>query len=171
MMHWRQLSTAEKIEAVKSTWFSGISAREIAAHFNGATRNSIIGLYGRYPEQLNQTPLKKPTKSVIAMAKANTGRNFTVRKPSTHRPSMIALEAEPFVAPEPVYEHHLCGKPMMMLGHRECRWVVNDAAVGETHLFCSMPTEKTFCEAHQARAFTKPRKTLEQLGEHLGRLG
>jgi hypothetical protein len=168
-IHWRNMHTIQKIEAVRSVWYAGISAREIAAHFDGATRNAVIGLYGRYPEDLAATPLKKPTKSVIAMAKANTGRNFTVRRP--RRPTMPEFEAEPFVPPEPkALEWHVCGKPLMLLQARQCKWPMNDAAVGEAHLFCSAPTEKSFCEFHQERAFTKPRKSLEQLAGYVRRV-
>lgn len=161
-IHWRELSTSQKIEAVKSAWYSGISAREIAAHFNGATRNAIIGLYGRYQEDLAATPLQKPTKSVVAMAKANTGRNFTVRR--ARRLTTPDFEAEPFKPPEPeATEWHLCGRPLMLIAKGQCRFPVNDAAIGETHLFCCMPAEKSFCDFHQKRAFTKPKRSLDGL--------
>jgi len=75
-LHWRMLSTAEKIEAVKTAWHPGISASRIAAHFYGATRNAVIGLYSRYPSDLSGTPLKKPTKAVVAMVEAKTKRTI-----------------------------------------------------------------------------------------------
>lgn len=146
-IHWRQMSTAEKIGAVKTAWYSGISAREIAAHFDGATRNSVIGLYGRYPDDLAATPLKKPTKSVIAMVDAKARRNYTVRAPGTVRP------ADRNTAPAVLaYEWHVCGKPLVRLCAKQCKWPVNDAAVGETHLFCSAPAEGSYCETHTKRS-------------------
>ena len=144
-IHWRQLSTAEKIEAVKSTWFAGISAREIAAHFNGATRNAVIGLYDRYPDDLASAPLNRPKGAGRAEARAKTGRNFIIRKPSERKPFSPA----PII--EPAGEYHVCGRPLMMLGARQCKWPVNNAEVGETHLFCCMPANGSYCEAHAAR--------------------
>jgi len=156
------MSTAEKIEAVRMAWYSGTSAREIAAHFNGATRNAVIGLYGRYPDLLTETPLKKPTKSVIAMVKAKANGNYTVRTPSKTRPKQPTIEPETFVPPEPRgLEWHVCGKPLMLLGPHQCKWPINEAAVGEAHLFCSAPAEKSYCEAHHARSFTTARRSVE----------
>jgi hypothetical protein len=164
MIHWRQISTAEKIEAVKSVWRPGMSASQIAENFPGVTRNSVIGLYGRYPDLLAETPLKAPTKSIAAMAKARARG-----APSTVRPKRISRPAEEIqVEKLPV---HTCGKPLMMLGAYQCRWPVNEASTEETHLFCAAPTRKTFCQAHHAWAFTKPQAAAQQLGEHLGRLG
>lgn len=146
MIHWRQLSTAEKIEAVKSTWFKGISAREIAARFDGASRNAVIGLYDRYPDDLASAPLNKPKGAVKAEARAKTGRNFIVRRPSTRKP---IAPTTPVV--EQAGEYHVCGRPLMMLARGRCKWPVNDAEVGETHLFCCVPANGSYCEAHAAR--------------------
>lgn len=151
-LHWRMLSTAEKIEAVKTAWHPGISASRIAAHFYGATRNAVIGLYSRYPSDLSGTPLKKPTKAVVAMVEAKTKRNYTVRIPSTLRPHFD----EPTPIQEPAIEEmdwHVCGKPLAMLGSGQCKFPVNDAAVGEMHLFCSMAADRSFCNVHMQRAY------------------
>lgn len=44
--------------------------------------------------------------------------------------------------------------PIEDLGPRECRWPVNDAPKGGTHLFCGAATEpgKPYCAAHAKRA-------------------
>jgi hypothetical protein len=144
-IHWRQLPTWGKIEAVRSVWYSGISAREIAAHFNGATRNAIIGLYDRYPDDLANAPLNKPKGSTGAEARAKTGRNFIVRKPSARKP------ATPAPVVEQAGEYHVCGRPLMMMAKGRCKWPVNDAEVGETHLFCCIPANGPYCGAHAAR--------------------
>ena len=154
-IHWRQLSTAEKIEAVKTAWEPGVSASQIAANFNGVTRNAVIGLYHRYPDDLAGVPLKKPTASVKAMVKAKARKNYTVRVPSTIRPKIDAPQMEP--EPEPLpeigeVEAHLCGRPLPMLSAHQCRWPVNDAPYGEMHLFCGVPADGSYCEAHGSRA-------------------
>jgi hypothetical protein len=144
-MHWQQMSTAEKIEAVKTIWQPGMSANQIAANFNGATRNAVIGMYGRYPDLLNDTPLKRPTASVIAMVKAKVRRRIapSAKRPGAHVECLFE---------EPQSEWHVCGKPLVRLGAKQCKWPVNDAAAAEMHLFCSAPAEGSYCAAHAKRS-------------------
>jgi hypothetical protein len=145
-IHWKLLSTAEKIEAVQTVWQPGMSASQIAAHFNGVTRNAVIGLYHRHAAHLADVPLKKPTIAVTAMVKAKTGKNYTVR---TARPKSDAPDLVPEYIPEPsAHGWHGCGKPLMLLEAHQCKWPVNDAPVGELHLFCSMPAERSYCKVH-----------------------
>lgn len=46
------------------------------------------------------------------------------------------------------------GVAMVELSPGQCRWPVNDAPCGETHLFCAARavTGSTYCAAHAARA-------------------
>lgn len=55
---WKELSKIEKIEAVKAAWFDGCSSRQIAKAVGAPSRNSIIGMFHRSPEELKRYPLR-----------------------------------------------------------------------------------------------------------------
>lgn len=146
-MHWVDLTTEARIEAIKAVYEPGMSASEIAASIGGPTRNAIIGMYGRYSKQLEQFPLR-PFRT--CSTKPRTGRKLPKRKkPNT-----------PFI-PEAVFEptysgDQTCGRPIVMLDSRQCRWPVNDADRGELHLFCGAPSDGVFCPHHSSIAYREP---------------
>lgn len=134
-MHWQRLDTDGKIDAIRTVWRDGMSASQIAAHFDGATRGAVVGMYDRWREDLKACPLRPGIKRTVTRYRARR----TVAK--------VIAEA-PFVATE----QHLAGIPMMMLGAQQCRFAVNDAEIGETHLFCGLPSEGSYCGHHAMRA-------------------
>ena len=149
MIHWRQLTTKGRIDAIRDVWVPGCSTAQIAAHMEGATRNAIIGMYHRFPNSLTDRPL------VSRGIAGNTSKAREKKK----RNALTFLFAEK-VVPKPLpaprttaSEHRLCGKPLMLLQAKECKWPVNEAERGELHLFCAMPTEGTYCEHHKMRAY------------------
>lgn len=165
MIHWRALDTAGKISAIAGVYEPGMSASHIAANFEGATRNAIIGLYHRHREKLTQWPLlphgqgSNPTerpRKARAQSKAPAIRRSVITglfmTPPRAKPAPKPIPAP---LPRPVVVRGTLatvGKPMMMLKANECRWAVNDAAKDELHLFCSMPTEASYCHHHAVRA-------------------
>ncbi len=38
--------------------------------------------------------------------------------------------------------------PLLDLNRGECKWPVNDAAIGELHLFCGNPADGSYCRSH-----------------------
>lgn len=163
MIHWRQLTTKGRIDAIRDVWVPGCSTAQIAAHMEGATRNAIIGMYHRFPNSLTDRPLV----SRGIAGNTSKAREEKKRKQSPEANSLGFLwrdiAGHPFRAqkaapklPAPkttASEHRLCGKPLMLLQAKECKWPVNEAARGELHLFCAMPTEGTYCEHHKMRAY------------------
>ena len=145
-IHWKSLNTAGKVAAIRSVYEPGMTTREIASFFRGSSRNAIIGMYSRYPDQLADCRLL-PTgmKSVRRERKEKT----------------VSLSAQYFKKPKKQYregvEAHLCGKPLMALERDQCRWPVNDADVGDLHLFCGMPSTGSYCEHHSSRAYREDR--------------
>ncbi len=148
MIHWKQIGTMGRIDAIRQVWFSGCSTAQIAAHFEGATRNAVIGIYHRYGlSHLFDKPL------VARSAINDAGRKSKKRR--------IARPAINFLAPskplpEPVEaptEARLCGKPLTMLQAKECRWPVNNAVGDEVHLFCAIPADRMYCAHHIGRAY------------------
>lgn len=149
MMHWKHLKCQEKIEAIKVIWEAGMSARHIAANFDGATRFAVIGLYGRHGDKLKDHPLRLPCNQLGA-ARVRKEKTVSIRHPTAPQP--------PRRPPAYVGGPILAGKPLMMVGAKECRWPVNDAEVGEVHLFCAMPADGIYCSHHRLRGTTAPRE-------------
>ena len=61
-IHWQNLDTPAKIEAIKTVWQKGFSASDIAKHFDGASRGAVIGMYHRYSDKMNSHPLRTGSK-------------------------------------------------------------------------------------------------------------
>jgi len=147
MIHWREIGTLAKIEAIREVWFPGCSTAQIAAHFNDVSRNAIIGIYTRYgPTHLADKPLR--ARSPINKAGAEKRKRLVFRGPTKFKGSKPLPEVV-----ERVVEYRLCGKPLMMLEARECRFPVNEAEGEALHLFCGRPTERSFCDHHHGRVF------------------
>lgn len=145
-IHWREIGTADKIEAIRKVWFPGCSTSQIAAHFNNVSRNAIIGIYNRYGQtHLADKPLN--ARSPINKAGVEKKKRLVFRAPANFKTSKPMPEAI-----ERAVEYRLCGKPLMMLHAHECRWPVNDASGEDVHLFCGMPAERSYCEHHHGRA-------------------
>lgn len=130
-IHWKSLDTSGKIKAVKSVWREGMSARQIAAHFNGATKNAVVGMYSRWRTELMNTPLPDKARPI-------------------HRPAASRQEAP--VLPD---ERHGAGRTLMMLARHQCKWPVNEAEPGGIHLFCGLPADGPWCEHHAFRSIRR----------------
>lgn len=142
---WRSLDTQGRIEAIRQVWFPGCSTTQIAAKLGGVTRNAVIGIYHRYPNSLVDVPLSK--RGVVGDLAERKKRRASVTflfSDKTSKP----LRADPIFAEE----SSLCGKPLMMLKAKECRWPVNEPEADELHLFCGMAAEGSYCHHHKARA-------------------
>jgi hypothetical protein len=150
MIHWRELTTHGKIDAIRGVWFAGCSTAQIAANLMGVTRNAIIGMYHRFPNSLIDMPLTARG----PIGPRHETREKRLRGIRKSRGEMSPHHRKPL--PEPKFvatEVHLCGKPLMMLQAKECRWSVNDATGYELHLFCALPAEGTYCHHHKLRAY------------------
>lgn len=140
-IHWKLLPTSGKIEAIKYVWQPGMSAAKIASRFDGATRNAVIGVYQRYRKDLFDYPLCTPTEVSNAIRKARRAR-----------------EGSPPIAPRALatpMAPHVAGVPLALLAPHQCKWPVNDAARGESHLFCASPAEKSYCAFHASRSVSQ----------------
>jgi len=157
-INWKNIGTQGRIDAIRSVWVPKCSAAQIAAHFEGATRNSIIGTYHRHIAHLFDTPL-------TARSAINEAGRKKKQRIAAPRRAVAFIRPEPGVskplpAPRAVaHEAKLCGKPLLMLNAHECRWPVNDADREQLHLFCGMPAESTYCAHHKIRSHRSPDKT------------
>ena len=107
----------------------GLSAEEIASQI-GTSRQAVTGKVAR------DETLKKI--------------GFSLKRVKTATAWQETIKAGAF---------HVVGKTMAMLQPRDCRWAVNDADVGEQHLFCSITSEegKHYC-THHLSVLYQPRR-------------
>lgn len=144
-IHWQDLDTTGKITAIQSIWSDGMSAAQIAAHFQGATRRAVIGMYDRWRDDLAKTPLRPP------LRQSNVVR--VPREPRRRAKPRATASAPPKAKLVRLDEQQLAGIPMVMLRAHRCKFAVNEADVGETHLFCGLPADGAFCAHHHGRVY------------------
>lgn len=150
MIHWKELGTQGRIDAIRSVWAPNCSAAQIAAHFDGATRNSVIGAYHRHGKHLLDMPLT--ARSAINEAGRKSKQLRAARATVSVRPE--PSQPKPLPVPRLIdSEHRLCGKPLVMLKAKECRWSVNEEEQGGLHLFCGRPAEGSYCAHHRMRSY------------------
>lgn len=139
----------------------GLSAREIAANFDGVTRNAVIGLVGRRAEL-----------SEIGFAHAPRGGETTedkvarIRREKAPRPEKPKKEPKTVednaevVRPDiaaTIYDANSLRVELQNIPVGGCHWPVNDVPKGGVFLFCgcnAMP-EKPYCEVHYSRSIGK----------------
>lgn len=148
-MNWQALKTAGKIEAVRAVWEPDISAAKIAAHFNGVTRNAIIGLYNRHRDKLADCPLQLPPKNKACLWHERRKAQGRTERAAKKKVVVRLFDSEPLPKPKaPPPEAR--NVPLLDLQARECRFATNDADKGEQHLFCGCSTEwnESYCSYH-----------------------
>lgn len=122
-------------QAIREVYRDGDTMGDLAKKL-GVTRNAVAGVYDRCKGLRADCPLPVPCQHPSRLRP---------RRPAT--PKLLAKPPAPITAP------HGAGRTLMMLQRHQCKWAVNEAAIGEQHLFCGMPAEGSYCEHHKARAF------------------
>ncbi|HTV68083.1 MAG TPA: GcrA family cell cycle regulator [Rhizobiaceae bacterium] len=163
-------------------WGEGASASEIASHIGaeiGASRsrNAVLGYMHRHRAQFPKRGKSAGGKGVSLIQKIERQRAAApAAKQHLHAGTEAAEAAriagkkesrahDPvYVAPAPVatedrispHAYDLASRqvPLDQLKHGECRWPVNDAAIGELHLFCGKPNDVigNYCRHHRLRS-------------------
>jgi hypothetical protein len=152
-IHWTDLTTEGRIEALKSRWFLGISMGQLATRL-GVTRSSIAGIYNRHRDKLPDHPLNRQTESLAKAAEARRERHRRpkpMKQPKTKAAPRTTRPTEPRLLPV-VAGQQGPGIPLMMLTGYQCKWAVNEAARDEPHLFCGAPADGPYCAHHQTRS-------------------
>lgn len=146
-MHWKQMDTSTRIERIQSIWRPGMSASQIAAVFEGATRNGIAGFYHRHRSKLSGCPLRV---RVETSAKVKRKRDA---QPKPKKAASMKVHPIPETVAAPVSRF----LPLHALGHGECKYPTNNAASGEDHLFCGAEAEGSYCAFHTRLAYRPAR--------------
>jgi GcrA cell cycle regulator len=133
---WKSLPAADRSAHIASVWFSGIRAAQIASMFDGASKNSIIGHYNRYPSV--DYPLRRP-------------------KPKSTKTRLVASPRKPvqmqFRTPAPS-DPGMTGTRLEDLRSRQCKWPLND---GGPFLFCAAPAgvSENYCPYHKEKGIMR----------------
>lgn len=100
-----------------------------------------------YPGRVIAAAVNRPMSAVYAMAKRR--RDLCPER----RLNLPALKTVTRSGPVPEVAGEPLRLPIGELRLNQCRWPVNDAAPGETHLFCGLATQpaKSYCAHHEAR--------------------
>lgn len=141
MKHWKELSTAEKAEAITGVYNRGASCADMAAvieakGIEGVTANAIIGMYSRYRSLRANYPLRDardgPASDPILPKR-------TVRTP----PKRTWTEDDPFPG--------ALRLSLLELTSVDCRWIVSGA--GEKAVFCGcrVAAGSPYCPHHRER--------------------
>ena len=156
-VHWKSLDTPGKIEAVKAVWEPKMTASEIASRFVDVSRNSIIGLFYRYPGHLAPCALTTTRKWKANVVTKPRERKAKPPKPKREKIKQTGVvHFKPPMRPEPIHIWDdgtpTVGQPIASLAAHKCRWPVNNAKPDELHLFCGLPSEGSYCAHHKARS-------------------
>lgn len=164
--------TEERIARLRELLYEGKSGSRIAQEL-GTSRNSVIGKVHRLQKQMGIGGLggsiSKSEKCANATVRQKAVQKIAplVVKPSQHRfhsGNLAAKRAsrvnDPVLVEAPVvsklaFEADSLRVLIHELGPRQCKWEVNNAPVGEDHLFCGKRTDegKSWCPYHAKLAY------------------
>lgn len=140
---------------------NGLSARKIAAHFDGVSRNAVIGIVGRRPELREIGFAHKPHGGEEVMEKIARARRERAPRPENPKATPKAVEeAAEVVRPDiaaSIYDANSLRVELQNIPAGGCHWPVNDVPKGGVFLFCggkAMP-EKPYCDVHYNRSIGK----------------
>lgn len=176
-----------KVNRMRKVWglsLCGESARAQKAIRESASRSNLIAKNSRaWSERDLETAetmwvtgdpveriagvLQRTVSAVTKKMSENRGR-FPLRVMHKPKPVRVIVEIRPDEAAS--YDAAARRVPLWELGSRDCRWPVNDAAVGETHLFCGHEAVdgSSYCAHHKARSVsdgTRSERTAIQKGD------
>lgn len=172
MTQWKELSTNERLKLVVECWNPDFSttglAAAVSARLEGESisRNVIIGIYNRYPNIRHSYPLG----SVRHRMNGESGQGPVVARARRKRtnislfngggrashdgpPPMKTSKVKKLPSHQLFDDTETLKLTLEQLSHDQCHFPVNDAAVGEAHLFCGLPVKagKSYCPHHFGR--------------------
>ena len=129
--------TAERVELLRKLWGEGLSASQIAAHIEGATRNSVIGKRNRLglPKRTNERTRGDAIVRKIAKARK--------AKPPQFKKEPIK------VAPEPEGHSRVT---LSELRPHHCRWPIGDPKESTFRYCGERKHSNSYCSHHAGRA-------------------
>lgn len=141
-------ATPEARDEIADMLHKGLSASQIAAHFEGVTRNAVIGIVTR-DKRLKEIGFRNRA------GPQNIDRVRRSRNRSVHRPAFTAASVVAELGPiTPFGSPQTAGIPLMLFNGRRCKWCINDPEPRtNAHLFCGETTNGgSYCAYHATAA-------------------
>lgn len=141
-------------EIIKAELSKGSTSTIIASLLPKRSRGSIVGRIGRMQGEwgLRLNPAHKSS------AKRT---NRKPRRKQKAKPEAKIVPLPDLNAPKPL------NLPLIDLNNRQCKYAVNEAEYGETHLFCGHTIRdhsQSYCDYHKAKC-KRPKIRLSERGE------
>ncbi|WP_114214194.1 GcrA family cell cycle regulator [Ochrobactrum sp. 3-3] len=139
----------------------GLSARQIAAKFDGVSRNAVIGLVGRRADLAEIGFSRSPRGGEDRAHKVARLRREKAPRPEKPKKEAVAVEeAAEVVRPDiaaSLYDANSLRVELHNIPVGGCHWPVNDVPKGGVFLFCGCEAlpEKPYCEVHYSRSIGK----------------
>lgn len=133
----------------------GLSAGQMAKELgNGYSRNAVIGKCKRLGLTLPNHGIRRAAVTKSPRTHPNRDNLLATRIRAKSRAAQNAYAA---VASIPAPDSR--NLTFRELDRRECRWATNDAAPGESHLFCGAKAVRgePYCAFHCRRSLAPPR--------------
>ena len=154
--------TEDERQRIAERLKAGDSARQIGA-LMGRTRNSVIGVvtrdpvlkaigFARKPRDSGGLPRQRRKRLTSAPVRRVISTSTSAPRRATKKPAQVKAVEHFWGEPQ------LAGRPMAALRPNQCRYAVNDADVGETHLFCGCPSDGMWCDYHRSLVYAPSRR-------------
>lgn len=168
MSQWKQMTTAQRIEAMKPLTAAGYSGGQIAVEL-GTTRNAVIGMWHRHAQHFlfppraerasvrkAPTPKPKPIRTPWAAALIEAGLPETLDKPDPAREIPTPKIVRPVIVP--VLPPTGPGISILDRQSYQCGWIMPGEQDGLA-LCCGESTWRpgsSWCAYHARRVYVQP---------------
>jgi GcrA cell cycle regulator len=138
--------TEERIETLRRLSLQGMTARQIAEHLGGVSRNAVIGKLNRLDRERKAPSAAKPvTAKVVRIRDAAPA--------PAPRPRLSPPPAQPR-APIRCEETRGAATFLTLEAHM-CRWPIGDPC-GADFSFCGQPAQgRSYCSQHASQAYRR----------------
>jgi len=137
--------TPQRVDTMATLWIEGRSAREIAEHLGGTTRNAVIGRVTRMGLQRRIDPHANGTARTEKVRRARRTRPVVMRPPKKLPADLAAARAIP------MGDALVCD-----LGPRMCNFIANDPAQDARACGRTTAAGRVYCAEHSALCYVAP---------------
>jgi GcrA cell cycle regulator len=156
-LKWHHADRKGRIALIRSVYEPGLSAADIASRIGGVTRNAVIGMYTRWPDELADTPLegrrrrKEPKKPARPKRQYKPSRILAFDPTERAEVQLLApVKCEPVVdLPEPTPKM----TSLMDLTSATCKWPVGDPKEAGFGFCGHAPDHGPYCPYHAQLAY------------------
>lgn len=157
--------TPERIEVLSDLWGKGFSSSQIARRIGGCSRNACIGKIHRLGLQSRAADVVEAALALGGRMKAYGSRDGTVApiKRPPRRKMHTAPKGKPLWVPPPVTPVDATNaRPWVSREAGECAAPISGE--GADTLSCCTPCgDHTYCKAHRALLYEKPKTSVASL--------